>query len=81
MSDKIQSRLEEVMSLLPCPVSGCWGLHGAETSLLPTTRTANVTSWKSGPWPSKNRSSPRRMVTRGRNLTSFTSWPSSTSRA
>ena len=20
------------MSLLPCPVSGCWGLHGAETS-------------------------------------------------
>jgi hypothetical protein len=20
------------MALLPCPVSGCWGLHGAETS-------------------------------------------------
>ena len=20
------------MSLLPCPVSGCWGLHGAETN-------------------------------------------------
>jgi len=32
MSDKIQRRLEEVMALLPCPVSGCWGLHGAETS-------------------------------------------------
>jgi hypothetical protein len=31
MSNKIQCRLEEVMSLLPCPVSGCWGLHGAET--------------------------------------------------
>jgi hypothetical protein len=32
MSDKIQRRLEEVMSLLPCPVSGCWGLHGAEST-------------------------------------------------
>jgi hypothetical protein len=32
MSDKIQRRLEEVMSLLPCPVSGWWGLHGAETT-------------------------------------------------
>ena len=32
MSNKYQRRLEEVMSLLPCPVSGCWGLHGAETS-------------------------------------------------
>src|SRR4029077_7546140 len=32
MSDTIQRRLEEVMALLPCPVSGCWGLHGAETS-------------------------------------------------
>ena len=32
MSDKIQRRLEDVASLLPCPVSGCWGLHGAETS-------------------------------------------------
>jgi hypothetical protein len=32
MSNKYRRRLEEVMSLLPCPVSGCWGLHGAETS-------------------------------------------------
>jgi hypothetical protein len=32
MSDQIQRRLEEVMSLLPCPMSGCWGLHGAESS-------------------------------------------------
>ncbi len=32
MSDQIQRRLEEVMAMLPCPVSGCWGLHGAETS-------------------------------------------------
>ncbi len=32
MNRKIQRRLEEVLSLLPCPVSGCWGLHGAETS-------------------------------------------------
>ena len=32
MSKQIQRRLEEMMSLLPCPVSGCWGLHGAETS-------------------------------------------------
>jgi hypothetical protein len=32
MSPEIQRRLEEVLSLLPCPVSGCWGLHGAETA-------------------------------------------------
>jgi len=32
MSNKFQGRLEEVMSLLPCPMSGCWFLHGAETS-------------------------------------------------
>ena len=32
MSDTIQRRLEEVASLLPCPVSGCWFLHGAETA-------------------------------------------------
>ncbi len=32
MSDKIQRRLEDVASLLPCPVSGCWSLHGAETA-------------------------------------------------
>jgi hypothetical protein len=31
MSQQIQRRLAEVMSLLPCPMSGCWGLHGAET--------------------------------------------------
>ncbi len=31
MSEQIQHRLEEVMNLIPCPVSGCWGLHGAET--------------------------------------------------
>jgi hypothetical protein len=28
----IQRRLEEVMALLPCPMAGCWGLHGADTS-------------------------------------------------
>ena len=32
MSNKFQRRLEEVASLLPCPVSGCWFLHGAETA-------------------------------------------------
>jgi hypothetical protein len=32
MSEQIHRRLEEVMSLLPCPVSGCWFVHGAETS-------------------------------------------------
>jgi hypothetical protein len=32
MSQKIKRRLEEVLSLIPCPVSGCWGLHGAETA-------------------------------------------------
>jgi len=32
MSNKFQRRLEEVPSLLPCPVSGCWSLHGAETA-------------------------------------------------
>lgn len=31
-SQMIQSRLEEAMSSIPCPVSGCWGLHGAETA-------------------------------------------------
>lgn len=31
-SEEIQRRLEEVMSSIPCPVSGCWGLHGAETA-------------------------------------------------
>ena len=32
MKDKIRRRLEEVMSLIPCPVSGCWFIHGAETA-------------------------------------------------
>jgi hypothetical protein len=31
MCQKIQRRLEEVLSLIPWPVSGCWFLHGAET--------------------------------------------------
>ena len=25
---EIQERLEEVFQSMPCPVSGCWGLHG-----------------------------------------------------
>src|SRR6185437_14046443 len=32
MSNKYRRRLEEVMALLPCPVSGCWFVNGAETS-------------------------------------------------
>ena len=32
MSQKIERRLEEVFSLIPCPVSGCWFMHGAETA-------------------------------------------------
>jgi hypothetical protein len=32
MKDKIRRRLEDVMSLIPCPVSGCWFIHGAETA-------------------------------------------------
>jgi hypothetical protein len=32
MSEQIESRLEEVMSLLPCPISGCWFVHGAQTA-------------------------------------------------
>src|SRR4051794_8604913 len=32
MGQQIQRRLEEVLSLIPCPVSGCWFLHGAETA-------------------------------------------------
>ena len=32
MNNKYRRRLEEVMSLLPCPVSGCWFVHGAKTS-------------------------------------------------
>ena len=30
--DRIKRRLDEVMSLIPCPVAGCWGLHGANTA-------------------------------------------------
>ena len=30
--DKIKARLDEVMSLIPCPIAGCWGLHGAHTA-------------------------------------------------
>ena len=32
MDDQIQLRLEEVLSLIPCPVGGCWGIHGANTA-------------------------------------------------
>lgn len=32
MSDQIQRRLEEVLALIPCPVSGCWFIKGAETA-------------------------------------------------
>ena len=31
-STKIKQRLEEVMDMIPCPVAGCWSLHGAETA-------------------------------------------------
>jgi len=32
MSEQIRLRLEEVFLLIPCPISGCWGLHGASTA-------------------------------------------------
>jgi len=32
MSDQIRLRLEELLVLIPCPISGCWGLHGARTA-------------------------------------------------
>src|SRR5271166_3265372 len=32
MSEQIRRRLEEVMAMIPCPVSGCWFVHGAETA-------------------------------------------------
>ena len=32
MSEQIQLRLEEVLLLIPCPVAGCWGMHGAKTA-------------------------------------------------
>ncbi len=32
MSEQIRLRLEEVMALIPCPVSGCWFVHGADTA-------------------------------------------------
>lgn len=32
MSEQIQLRLEEVLLLMPCPVAGCWGMHGAKTT-------------------------------------------------
>jgi hypothetical protein len=31
-SAKIRRRLEEVMDMIPCPIAGCWSLHGAETA-------------------------------------------------
>jgi hypothetical protein len=31
MSEQIQRRLDEGMALIPCPVSGCWFVHGAES--------------------------------------------------
>jgi hypothetical protein len=31
MSGQIQLRLEEVLLLIPCPIAGCWGVHGAKT--------------------------------------------------
>jgi hypothetical protein len=30
--ERIKRRLEEVLSLIPCPIAGCWGLHGANTA-------------------------------------------------
>jgi hypothetical protein len=32
MSEQIRRRFEEVMAMIPCPVSGCWPIHGAETA-------------------------------------------------
>lgn len=32
MSEQIRRRLEEVMAMIPCPVSGCWFVHGAESA-------------------------------------------------
>ena len=29
-STKIKRRLEEVVDMIPCPIAGCWSLHGAE---------------------------------------------------
>ena len=26
----IKARLEEVLESIVCPVSGCWGMHGAQ---------------------------------------------------
>ena len=60
MSEPIERRLEEVMSLLPCPFSGCWSVRGSR-QLTTTIPTANATSWKSG--PRDLRSPPRRRRT------------------
>ena len=32
MSEQIRCHLEEVLAMIPCPVSGCWFVHGAETA-------------------------------------------------
>ena len=34
MSEQIKRRLEEVMAMVPCPVSGCWFVHGADDFVL-----------------------------------------------
>jgi hypothetical protein len=30
---QISDRLHDVMMMIMCPVAGCWGLHGAETTI------------------------------------------------
>ena len=79
MSEQIQRRLEEVMSLIPCPVSGCWGLHGAESSYY---YDSNCECHVLEVWPVavEDEVDEETNGHEGRNRTSFTSWPSSTSR-
>ena len=80
MSNKFQRRLEEVASLLPCPVSGCWFLHGAETAYYHDTDSEChvLEVWPVAVEPVVDE---ERMATRGRSPRSSTSWPSSTSRS
>ncbi len=74
MSELIRRRLEEVVSLIPCPVSGCWFVSFMGLRLpITMTRTANATFWKSGPGVLTNQTTMIETVTRRRKVTSCSS--------
>ena len=51
MSEQIQLRLEEVLLLIPCPVAGCWGLHGSPKTAYYFSTSALARSHVLEVWP------------------------------